>query len=99
MALARRGGLRGAGPSFGARARRPVQLSLPERQGSLQVEMIAAAREQGLLVYPLAPELGAILREIDAGNAVLVMQNLQAVLLKLMEKNMARGQIHTKLLL
>jgi len=58
----------------------PEQLTdrvyLPERQGSLQVEMIAAAREQGLLVYPLAPELGAILREIDAGNAVLVMQNL-----------------------
>ncbi|WVM88786.1 hypothetical protein UMZ34_22970 [Halopseudomonas pachastrellae] len=25
-----------------------------ERKGSLQVEMVAAAREQGLLVYPLA---------------------------------------------
>lgn len=49
---------------------------LPERKGSLQVEMVAAAREHGLLVYPLAPELQAILREIDAGNAVLVMQNL-----------------------
>ncbi|MEL0167074.1 MAG: PA2778 family cysteine peptidase [Pseudomonadaceae bacterium] len=49
---------------------------LPERQGSLQVEMVAAAREQGLLVYPLAPELSAILREVNAGNAVLVMQNL-----------------------
>ncbi|WP_321346783.1 PA2778 family cysteine peptidase [Halopseudomonas oceani] len=49
---------------------------LPERKGSLQVEMVAAARQQGLLVYPLAPELKAILREIDAGNAVLVMQNL-----------------------
>lgn len=49
---------------------------LPERKGSLQVEMVAAAREQGLLVYPLAPELKAILREVDAGNAVLVMQNL-----------------------
>ena len=49
---------------------------LPERQGTLQVEMVAAAREQGLLVYPLAPELDAILRELDDGNAVLVMQNL-----------------------
>ena len=58
----------------------PAQLTgrvyLPERKGSLQVEMVAAAREQGLLVYPLAGELDAILRELDDGNAVLVMQNL-----------------------
>ncbi|MEH6491170.1 PA2778 family cysteine peptidase [Halopseudomonas sp.] len=49
---------------------------IPERKGSLQVEMVAAARDQGLLVYPLAPELQAILTEVNAGNAVLVMQNL-----------------------
>ena len=49
---------------------------IPARQGSLQVEMVAAARDQGLLVYPLEPELQAILREVDAGNPVLVMQNL-----------------------
>ena len=58
----------------------PAQLTgrvyLPERKGSLQVEMVAAAREQGLLVYPLTGELDAILRELDDGNAVLVMQNL-----------------------
>ncbi len=49
---------------------------IPERKGSLQVEMVAAARDQGMLVYPLVPELQAILTELDAGNAVLVMQNL-----------------------
>ncbi|GAA6130360.1 PA2778 family cysteine peptidase [Halopseudomonas sabulinigri] len=49
---------------------------IPERKGSLQVEMVAAARDQGMLVYPLEPELQAILSEVDAGNAVLVMQNL-----------------------
>ena len=49
---------------------------LPERQGTLQVEMVAAARERDLLVYPLDKNLEAILTEIDAGNPVLVMQNL-----------------------
>jgi len=49
---------------------------IPERQGSLQVEMIAAARERDLLVYPLERNLEALLTELAAGNAVLVMQNL-----------------------
>jgi tetratricopeptide (TPR) repeat protein len=49
---------------------------LPQRKGSLQVEMVAAAREHGLLVYPLNRTLQALLSELAAGNAVLVMQNL-----------------------
>lgn len=50
---------------------------LPERQGSLQVEMVAAARSEGMLVYPLDGNLEAIIRELDAGNPVLVFQNLR----------------------
>lgn len=49
---------------------------LPERGGTLQVEMVSAAREKGLLAYPLEGTLDALMREIDAGNPVLVMQNL-----------------------
>lgn len=49
---------------------------LPERQGTLQVEMVSAARERDLLVYPLEKKLEAIITELDAGNPVLVMQNL-----------------------
>lgn len=49
---------------------------LPERGGTLQVELVSAAREQGLIVYPLAGEAGAIMQEVAAGNPVLVMQNL-----------------------
>lgn len=49
---------------------------IPERQGSLQVEMVAAARERDLLVYPLDRNLESILYELAAGNPVLVMQNL-----------------------
>lgn len=50
---------------------------LPGRQGSLQVEMVAAARAEGMLVYPLEGDLEAIIREVDAGNPVLVFQNLR----------------------
>lgn len=49
---------------------------LPGRQGSLQVELVAAARDHDLLVYPLAPRLDALLAEVSAGNPVLVLQNL-----------------------
>jgi len=47
---------------------------LPARGGTLQVEMVSAARERGLLVYPLEGALDALMEEIEAGNPVLVMQ-------------------------
>lgn len=49
---------------------------IPQRKGSLQVEMVAAARSHDLLVYPLEGRLEAILSEVAAGNPVLVLQNL-----------------------
>jgi len=52
------------------------QVFIPEREGSLQVEMVAAARTHGMLVYPLVPKLDSILTEVAAGNPVLVLQNL-----------------------
>lgn len=52
------------------------QLYIPERKGSLQVEMAVAARSFGMLPYPLEPELSDVLEEIAAGNPVLVLQNL-----------------------
>jgi hypothetical protein len=51
------------------------QVYLPERKGSLQVEMLASARRHGLLAYELAPELKVVLSEVAAGNAVIVLQN------------------------
>ena len=53
-----------------------AQVYLPGREGSLQVEMLAAARRRGLLAYLLAPELEDVLAEVAAGNAVIVLQNL-----------------------
>jgi hypothetical protein len=49
---------------------------IPEREGSLQVEMVATARAHDMLVYPLPPRLEALLAEVAAGNPVLVLQNL-----------------------
>jgi tetratricopeptide (TPR) repeat protein len=49
---------------------------LPEREGSVPLEMEAAARGYGMLVYPLGQELESVLGEIAAGNPVLVLQNL-----------------------
>jgi hypothetical protein len=52
------------------------QVYLPERKGSLQVEMLAAARRHGLVSYQLAPRFEDLLRELAAGNPVIVLQNL-----------------------
>lgn len=51
------------------------QLYIPERKGSLQIEMSVTARRYGMLPYPLKPALSAMLTEIAAGNPVLILQN------------------------
>jgi len=48
---------------------------LPERRGSLQVEMIAAARPYGVVPWRLAPRLEDVLREVESGNPVIVLQD------------------------
>lgn len=52
------------------------QVYLPGREGSLQVEMLAATRRQGLLAYTLNPQLEAVLTEIAYGHPVVILQNL-----------------------
>jgi tetratricopeptide (TPR) repeat protein len=52
------------------------QVYLPGRQGSLQVELLAGARRQGLVAYRLAPQLDSVLGELAAGHPVGVFQNL-----------------------
>ncbi len=51
-------------------------LYIPDKQGSLQIEMLAATRRNGLLAYLLRPQLQDVLTEISAGNPVVVLQNL-----------------------
>ena len=52
------------------------QVYVPERKGSFQVEMLAAARRHGMVSYALAPKFEDLLREIAAGTPVIVLQNL-----------------------
>jgi tetratricopeptide (TPR) repeat protein len=49
---------------------------VPGLEGSLQVEMLAAARRFGRVAYTLPPEPAAVLAELEAGRPVLVLLNL-----------------------
>lgn len=52
------------------------QIFLPARTGTLQIEMIAGARRQGAVATRLPGTLQALLRELQAGHPVVVLQNL-----------------------
>lgn len=52
------------------------QVYIPDRKGSLQIEMLAAARRHGFISYQLAPRFEDLLREVNAGTPVIVLQNL-----------------------
>jgi len=49
---------------------------LPERKGSLQVELMAAARRRGRLAVEVNGDLQTIVAQLQAGRPVLVLQNL-----------------------
>lgn len=49
---------------------------LPEKRGSLQIEVMAAARHYRRMPYRIDPQLSALLDELRAGRPVLVFQNL-----------------------
>ncbi len=53
------------------------EVYLPQRQGSLQPEMLAAVRRSGVLPYVLEARSDALLREVAAGHPVVVLQNLR----------------------
>jgi hypothetical protein len=53
---------------------------LPARRGSLQLEMLAAPRRHGMVSYRLEPRYADMLREVAAGNPVLVLQDVGMLL-------------------
>jgi tetratricopeptide (TPR) repeat protein len=67
--------LHGAGVEISAAELKPL-VYIPERQGSLQLELIAATRQFGRIPYEIEPKLSALVAELDAGRPVLVLQNL-----------------------
>lgn len=52
------------------------QVYLPDRRGTLQLELLAASRRHGYIPYVLEPRLDHVLDEVAAGTPVLVLQNL-----------------------
>jgi hypothetical protein len=52
------------------------QVYLPSRHGSLQLEMLATPRRYGRVSYQLAPRYSDLLREVAAGNPVVVLQDV-----------------------
>jgi tetratricopeptide (TPR) repeat protein len=52
------------------------QVYVPQREGSLQIEMLAAGRRNGAISMTIPPQLDALLLEIASGNPVVVLQNL-----------------------
>lgn len=51
-------------------------LYIPERRGTLQVELLAAARRRGYLAVTVEPRPAAVVAQLQAGRPVLVLQNL-----------------------
>ncbi len=66
--------------TYSGRATTPETLAprmyLPERKGSLQVELVATARSHQRIPYVLPPTMDALLGELQAGRPVVVLQNL-----------------------
>lgn len=52
------------------------QVYLPQRQGSLQPELLGATRRAGALPYVLRAEPSALLRELATGHPVVVLQDV-----------------------
>jgi hypothetical protein len=55
------------------------EVYIPDRQGSLQIEMLAATRRNGRLPFVIEPDLDSLRAELAAGLPVLVLQDLGAL--------------------
>ncbi len=49
---------------------------IPQRKGSLQLELLAAARGYSRIPYQIDPNLASLVAELSAGRPVLILQNL-----------------------
>jgi hypothetical protein len=52
------------------------EVYIPDRKGSLQIEMLASARKHGTIAVVIPPQLDSLIREVAAGHPVLILQNL-----------------------
>jgi tetratricopeptide (TPR) repeat protein len=82
--------LNAAGIPIGPDALIP-QVYVPQREGSLPPEMLAAARRNGALGMTIPPRLDALLAELAAGHPVIVLQNLSLPVFPLWHYALAIG--------
>lgn len=54
------------------------RIYIPDREGSLQLEILAATRQYGRIPYTIDADVIAVLRELESGRPVMVLQNLGA---------------------
>jgi tetratricopeptide (TPR) repeat protein len=66
--------------TYSGRRTKPEELVprvyLPGREGSLQLELVGAARRHDRIPYVIQPSLPAMMAELNAGRPVVVLQNL-----------------------
>lgn len=53
-----------------------AKVYVPERKGSFQLEMQATVRQYGLIPYIIEPNIQTLIKEVETGNPVLVLQNV-----------------------
>lgn len=53
-----------------------AEVYIPEKEGSLQLELIAAARGHSRIPYVIDPHFASLIAELNAGRPVLLLQNL-----------------------
>lgn len=53
------------------------EIFIPERKGTLQLELVGAIRRYNRIPYQIKPDIESIIGELNAGRPVLVMQNLR----------------------
>lgn len=67
--------MQASGKSISPQALVP-EVYIPAKKGSLQAEMLTAARRHGLLGVTIQPGMQSLLQEVAAGHPVVVLQNL-----------------------
>ena len=70
------------------------KIYLPGRRGSLQTEIISTSRSYGRLAYIIKPDINALIRELQAGYPVLVLQNLGLRILPIWHYAVVIGYSH-----
>lgn len=81
--------------TYAGKKAKPQELAervyLPGRQGTLQVELLAATRREGMVPYTIKQTLDALIDELRAGRPVVVLQNLGPKIIPILHYSVVIG--------